>query len=493
MRSAPPPAAPQPSTALDKVMVAVGGKSTRGRSLPLTPLPPPLAAAAAAAFLPSQCAKPPDHLAAAMDKLKALVAAKRKAAEEEFGGKKYVRRGEIEELRLAKLREEEAREREAKVGWRHWDCTVFVWLLFVGSLTVCTAPGAGSGCRHKLAIAAAGDNLPGLSAGGRGSCSAAAALPWLQQQPPRASLDSVLVAYILLAGGAAARRRQRRRGGLSPSQPRRRAACTPRLARRCGPPARSALHCSAVAAAQIRLLGSHACSRVLEGCSGRCFCWRGPPLTHPCPRPNTCPAPIPHPCAGGSAAPTPVPQELPREEVIRRLRALGEPVTLFGESDEQRFERMLLAEQNVQVGGWGWAWIGWGAGLVSFGCRQGGQALGCCGPLLCGTFGSEAAHLPAALGRLSNLGHHLSWCSLPPPLRSCLNPQVEDEARGGGEFENLHIKFKREAEQRKKAGAWQSLVVRAGWFWGCTDVHIWGCPERKAQQRKKAGAFEGSE
>ena len=51
-----------------------------------------------------------------MDKLKALVAAKRKAAEEEFGGKKYVRRGEIEELRLAKLREEEAREREAKVG-----------------------------------------------------------------------------------------------------------------------------------------------------------------------------------------------------------------------------------------------------------------------------------------------------------------------------------------------------------------------------------------
>ena len=61
--------------------------------------------------------------AAAMDKLKALVAAKRKAAEEEFGGKKYVRRGEIEELRLAKLREEEAREREAKVSGR---CSVSV-------------------------------------------------------------------------------------------------------------------------------------------------------------------------------------------------------------------------------------------------------------------------------------------------------------------------------------------------------------------------------
>lgn len=36
--------------------------------------------------------------------------------------------------------------------------------------------------------------------------------------------------------------------------------------------------------------------------------------------------------------------------MIRRLRALGEPVTLFGETDEQRFQRMLLAEQNVQVG-----------------------------------------------------------------------------------------------------------------------------------------------
>ncbi|PRW45581.1 pre-mRNA-splicing factor 18-like isoform A [Chlorella sorokiniana] len=164
--------------------------------------------------------------ARAMDKLKALVAAKRKAAEEEFGGKKYVRRGEIEELRLAKLREEEAAERQAKEA--------------------------------------------------------------------------------------------RRRGGDSGGEE-----------------------------------GSRPASRA------------GEPHARPDSR------------AGGSAAPTPAPQELPREEVIRRLRALGEPVTLFGESDEQRFERMLLAEQNVQV---------------------------------------------------------------------------EDEARGGGEFENLHIKFKREAEKQKKAG-----------------------------------------
>lgn len=51
-----------------------------------------------------------------MDKLKELLAAKRKAAEEEFGGKKYAKRAEIEELRLAKLRAEEAKEREAKVS-----------------------------------------------------------------------------------------------------------------------------------------------------------------------------------------------------------------------------------------------------------------------------------------------------------------------------------------------------------------------------------------
>lgn len=50
-----------------------------------------------------------------MDKLKELVAAKRKAAEEEFQGKKYVKRGEIEGARLAKLREEEEAERAAKV------------------------------------------------------------------------------------------------------------------------------------------------------------------------------------------------------------------------------------------------------------------------------------------------------------------------------------------------------------------------------------------
>jgi hypothetical protein len=61
--------------------------------------------------------------------------------------------------------------------------------------------------------------------------------------------------------------------------------------------------------------------------------------------------------AGGAAAGAaagramPPPQNLSIEEVVRRLRALKEPAILFGESDEQRFERMLLAEQNVQVGG----------------------------------------------------------------------------------------------------------------------------------------------
>lgn len=50
-----------------------------------------------------------------MDKLKQLVASKRKAVEEEFGGKKFVKRGELEELRLKKLREQEEEERKQKV------------------------------------------------------------------------------------------------------------------------------------------------------------------------------------------------------------------------------------------------------------------------------------------------------------------------------------------------------------------------------------------
>ena len=50
-----------------------------------------------------------------MDKLKALVSAKRKATEEEFGGKKFMKRGDLEEMRLKKLREEEAQENAAKV------------------------------------------------------------------------------------------------------------------------------------------------------------------------------------------------------------------------------------------------------------------------------------------------------------------------------------------------------------------------------------------
>ena len=50
-----------------------------------------------------------------MDKLKQLVASKRKATEEEFGGKKFVKRGELEEVRVQKLREEEEQERREKV------------------------------------------------------------------------------------------------------------------------------------------------------------------------------------------------------------------------------------------------------------------------------------------------------------------------------------------------------------------------------------------
>ena len=49
-----------------------------------------------------------------MDKLKQLVATKRKATEEEFGGRKFVKQAELEELRLKKRKEEEEEERKRK-------------------------------------------------------------------------------------------------------------------------------------------------------------------------------------------------------------------------------------------------------------------------------------------------------------------------------------------------------------------------------------------
>ena len=52
-----------------------------------------------------------------MDSLKALIAQKRKEKEEEFEGKKYVRRGEIEEKRLKRLRD--AEEKEDMLKARH--------------------------------------------------------------------------------------------------------------------------------------------------------------------------------------------------------------------------------------------------------------------------------------------------------------------------------------------------------------------------------------
>lgn len=40
---------------------------------------------------------------------------------------------------------------------------------------------------------------------------------------------------------------------------------------------------------------------------------------------------------------------LKREEVIRRLRALAQPATLFGEEDSDRLQRLIKAEQDLQV------------------------------------------------------------------------------------------------------------------------------------------------
>lgn len=55
-----------------------------------------------------------------MDSLKAAIEAKRKAAKEEFGGKKFVKRSQLEELRLKRVREEEAREQQGKVRTRQY-------------------------------------------------------------------------------------------------------------------------------------------------------------------------------------------------------------------------------------------------------------------------------------------------------------------------------------------------------------------------------------
>lgn len=50
-----------------------------------------------------------------MDGLKSLLAKKRKAAEEEFGGRKQVKRVDIEQARIKQLRTEEQHELDTKV------------------------------------------------------------------------------------------------------------------------------------------------------------------------------------------------------------------------------------------------------------------------------------------------------------------------------------------------------------------------------------------
>jgi len=50
-----------------------------------------------------------------MDKLKELITTKRKAVDEDFGGKKFLKRGELEEVKLKRLRDEEQQEKLRKV------------------------------------------------------------------------------------------------------------------------------------------------------------------------------------------------------------------------------------------------------------------------------------------------------------------------------------------------------------------------------------------
>jgi hypothetical protein len=53
-----------------------------------------------------------------MEALKAQIEAKRKAKEAEFGGQKFVKRGDLEQARMRQKEEEEAREMADKVGRR---------------------------------------------------------------------------------------------------------------------------------------------------------------------------------------------------------------------------------------------------------------------------------------------------------------------------------------------------------------------------------------
>ena len=51
-----------------------------------------------------------------MDALAAAIARKRESNQNEFKGRKFVKRAELEELRIRKLRDEEAAERQKRVS-----------------------------------------------------------------------------------------------------------------------------------------------------------------------------------------------------------------------------------------------------------------------------------------------------------------------------------------------------------------------------------------
>jgi hypothetical protein len=51
-----------------------------------------------------------------LDSLKALLQKKKQEKQELVGDKKYVRKAELEEAKLKRIREEEEQERKAKVG-----------------------------------------------------------------------------------------------------------------------------------------------------------------------------------------------------------------------------------------------------------------------------------------------------------------------------------------------------------------------------------------
>lgn len=90
-----------------------------------------------------------------MDALKAMLKAKKEEQAAEFGGKKFIKRAELEEQRLKRLREEEETERTAKVHHCPSSGSVVLPLLLVhaaGTVLKCFCREQGGGMTPVCSI-----------------------------------------------------------------------------------------------------------------------------------------------------------------------------------------------------------------------------------------------------------------------------------------------------------------------------------------------------